>query len=74
MLKLINAKEMMAVKCIYPCDFQWLVETVYNLGLFCFNAGRKTEGHNLFGLIEQVILFLSPNPPIINNLLVVYLL
>lgn len=50
-----NAKEMIAVKCIYPCDFQWLVETAYNLGLFCFNVERSDEGRMMFGLIEQVI-------------------
>ncbi|KAG2205979.1 hypothetical protein INT47_005297 [Mucor saturninus] len=59
LLDLVHTKEMMTAKCIYPCDFQWLIETVYNLGLFCFNAERNNEGRIMFGLIEQLSTYCS---------------
>ncbi|KAG2231710.1 hypothetical protein INT48_000450 [Thamnidium elegans] len=40
--------------CIRSSDIQWMTQTVYNLGLFCFNVGRNSEGRSFFQLIENI--------------------
>lgn len=43
--------------CIEMSDLKWLMQTAYNLGLFCFSVGRNEEGGLLLGAIELVHIF-----------------
>ncbi|GAA5817516.1 hypothetical protein MFLAVUS_011064 [Mucor flavus] len=43
-----------ATHCIRASDIQWMTQKVYNLGLFCFNVGRNSEGRSFFQLIENI--------------------
>lgn len=41
---------------MFEDDVQWMVQTAYNLGLFCFNVGRNSEGSGFFQIIQKVLL------------------
>ncbi|KAI9358797.1 hypothetical protein BD770DRAFT_410109 [Pilaira anomala] len=38
---------------MFEDDIQWMVQTAYNLGLFCFNVGRNSEGAGFFQIIQK---------------------
>jgi hypothetical protein len=35
-------------------DLKWMLQTAWNLGLFCFSSGRNDEGTRLFDVINKV--------------------
>ncbi|KAK4516313.1 uncharacterized protein ATC70_011283 [Mucor velutinosus] len=42
------------VNCKLMTDLEWMLQTSWNLGLFCFSAGKNTEGMRLFDVISEL--------------------
>lgn len=54
MNKFISRVKDNKVNCKLMNDLEWMLQTPWNLGLFCFSAGRNSEGMWLFDVISEV--------------------
>lgn len=54
MTKFISERKENKVNHKLMNDLEWMLQTSWNLGLFCFSAGRHTEGMCLFDVISEV--------------------
>lgn len=52
--KFISGKRDSKINQIFMNDLEWLLQTSWNLGLYCFSAGRNSEGIILFDVISKV--------------------
>jgi hypothetical protein len=52
--KFIPGKRDSKTNQIFMNDLEWLLQTSWNLGLYCFSAGRNSEGIILFDVISKV--------------------
>ncbi|KAL9554661.1 hypothetical protein MBANPS3_002712 [Mucor bainieri] len=52
--KFINGVKDDKVNCRLMNDLEWMLQTSWNLGLFCFSAGRNNEGMWLFDVISEL--------------------
>ncbi|CAO3628445.1 unnamed protein product [Mucor fragilis] len=54
MNKFISRVKDNKVNCKLMNDLEWMLQTPWNLGLFCFSAGRNSEGMWLFDVISEL--------------------
>ncbi|KAL7333968.1 sporulation-specific protein 22 [Mucor circinelloides] len=54
MTKFISERKENKVNHKLMNDLEWMLQTSWNLGLFCFSAGRHTEGMCLFDVISEL--------------------
>lgn len=54
MNKFISERKDNKINQILMNDLEWLLQTSWNLGLYCFSAGRNSEGMGLFDVISKV--------------------
>ncbi|KAF1797660.1 hypothetical protein FB192DRAFT_1178194 [Mucor lusitanicus] len=54
MTQFTNGVSESKVNCKLLNDLEWMLQTSWNLGLFCFSAGRNNEGMCLFDVISEL--------------------